>query len=424
MNSELNLSFKNNKFFIYTNFLFLSILYLIILNVSSNNTIFYLILWIFLFLLSIFKSFKFYLKINSIQGSWLLFLLYTFFITLVSTFFEARASLEFFKNLIFYLIPFLIILNFRRFCNRIQFLKTFRNFLSLISIMGIFEYFTKFQFYKFLIISSEAKDTFNIFGDVHSSQYRMTLFFGHPIYLGLLLDIFLLLLLFIPFKSTFLNILNILSGLTCLILTQARSAWLALFIVLIFYIIKEKKFKNINLSKIFKLIIAFFCLLSILGLIFYINPNLINTISNLFWNRTNSTIISPYQSSGARIANLNLIHDIPNAFVGIFGGGDNFAINLLKANPSINGWTMAIDNQYLTFLLNYGLFGTTIFLIFLFNCVKEIFKTRNNINTLILLSIFIILISGCFFEFFTSLYINYLLFILISFIEINKLEEK
>lgn len=385
----------------------------LLLNVSYDSRSIYLVIWLFLLIIGIIFTSTFTLTINSIQKIWLIFILYSLLITLVNQLLKFHNFNVTSKDTFMYILEFLIALYIVQFCDRKYFFKIIRNFLALCTILGVLEYLTRLQFYTPIIKNPAAIQTFEAFGAVGSSTYRLMLFFSHPIYFAVFLNIFCLLLIFIPFENRILNSIFFVLSLFCLLLTQSRSGWISFLIIMLILLLKSGRLRNINFHFLIRVILGVALLIVIFNFLSRLDPNLFNYVNN----RLYAVFNSPEEASGARIANLTLANYINNDFLKFFGNGNGFAISLLQNNPTVNGWTLAVDNQYLTFFLDFGVVGLCFIVIFLIFCFKKLIDTNDSINILIISSILIIFISGYFFEFYTQNYINFFLFILISFIE-------
>ncbi|QNQ82767.1 O-antigen ligase family protein [Lactobacillus sp. PV012] len=402
-------------------------LFTLILYIRVNNPLtYYILAFGFIFCVGLFSTQYLSLKINNIQKYWLFFISYTFLITLSTDMFNVIKKGSYKTPLVF-LILFIFILYFVQLCNRLYFFKLFRNFMAICSILGVIEYITNFQFYRSFITVDAIERTYQIYGILGSSNYRLMLFFGHPIMFALFIAIYLFILLYIPFKVRPINVSFFILGLICLILTQSRSVWIAFGIVLILYLFVSKNIKKISLKGIGRGSIILFIGIIVIFLIKLVKPTLFQNLSMIFSDRINAVINSPETSSGARVANLSLINYVPNVFVKFFGGGTGYGLGLLASHPTVDGWTHAIDNQYLTFFLDYGVVGLVIFIWFVFKCVHLLFKTNDALNKVILLSVLVILMASYFFEFYINMYVNYFLFILIAFIrkkDVNNPKDK
>lgn len=417
MESRVNQLNKEAGSKFFSALLFLIFVSLIILYLRVDTPIFAILFLGIIFVVGILSTQKLALGINNFQKTWLLFIVYTLSCTIImENFIYNLDRVGTVKSSVFFLLIYIIILYFAQFCDRVYFFKLLRNFLAGCSILGIVEWLTKFQFYTNFITMDSVKKTYLIYGVSGTPNYRLILFFGHPIFLSIFLAIFLLLLIYIPFGKKTTNVIFETAGLICLVLTQSRSSWLSFSIVLLLYAFASNRIHQIRKKSIYDLIIVSFLMVLLVFLLNYINPNGLKNLGYILFDRITNTLANPESASGARLANLSLINYIPNLWILIFGGGNGYALGLLKLNPSVNGWTNAIDNQYLTFLINYGVIGLLLFLLFMVKCIKIFLLSKDEINKMITLLLISIFVAGYFFEFYQNMYLCYFVFILIAFV--------
>lgn len=383
-----------------------------ILNLNNISEYIYAFIWIILFGIAFFlnsKESKDEYSKNYIHVLFVIFVIFGFASTVIN---KLMDTYNYYQNTILLyfiqiLIPLFVVFYTTKKCNAELFLKYYRNIMFIFSILGLFEYVTKIQIYTWLINSQLAENNFLKYGSVALANYRTTLIFYHPIYYSVLLVVFFAILLYLPLKNTFLQVIAILLGIINIILTQSRSGWLGIGVVLLLFLIKSKKKNSL---KFFESIIALCCfgLVCVQAL-----PNLYLSLQNILNSRIQELFLG--NASGARVANLSLINYIDNLYLAFLGGGDQYANSLLINHPSINNWTNAVDNQFLTFVLNFGWIGLGLIIIFLILCINALIHEGSNINQLLLISIIAIFSCSYFFEFYSNNIINYLLFILIGF---------
>lgn len=423
LESELFMNLNNTSDKVGSRFLtvllFLTCLILILFSAAGSSFGAYFVLYIVILFLSWVTAKKFIIHLTILQKIWYSFMIYTLIVSIYVPLATGDVSRSSVKIILFFLFSFTVTSYVVQFCNRLYFLKLLRNFMAICSVLGVFEYITGFQIYKWLITGAYANRNFLLFGNVSTSEYRLMLFFTHPIYLSIFLNIFLVLLLYVPFKFKIVNISLYIAGLVCLILTQSRSGWLAYIIILLVCFFKSKKFRRINLNTLKYIAIGTVLISILLYTVKLIAPDFFSNLINMFWERINIVLYDPETASGARIGNLSLVNYVNNSLLKIFGGGNGYGMSLLAAHPSTEGWRNAIDNQYLTFLLDYGYVGIGIIILFLIKCLIILIKSRNPIEIVLVLSIFIIFITGYFFEFYISIFINYFLFMLIALVNEN-----
>ena len=83
----------------------------------------------------------------------------------------------------------------------------------------------------------------------------------------------------------------------------------------------------------------------------------------------------------------------------LFGYGADYAIELLRSH-AIRGWTKAVDNSYITILLNYGIVGLGLFLLFLIISIKNFVVSDNKLVKMSSLIVISIYISAFFYDIF------------------------
>lgn len=389
-----------------------------VLNLNITSEYIYLAMWVFLFLYYlIVKKQKFTFQFNILQKIFILFILFGFVSTAIN---KMISTIDYFHSTSSYyveqyIIPFIVIYLLTRVCDRRFFLKAFRNIMVIFSMIGLFEYITKIQFYTKLINASLAVMNFQKYGNANLINYRTTLIFYHPIYYGTLLVVTLTILFYYPIKNKTIQAIALFLVIINLILTGSRSSWFGSLLVLFVWICKRGRLNKIAATqRIFRDAVYIGCGMLLLVCIAFFNPNFTNSISEVVTNRMTS--LSQSNASGARVANLNLIFYMNNFHLALLGGGMNFGKTLLMYHPSIDNWTSAVDNQFLTFILDYGIIGFLLFFTFLLECIFLLKKSKSTINSAVLTSVIAISFCSYFFEFFTSNnIINYLFFILICF---------
>lgn len=409
------------KFFSVILFLLWISLILVMLR-NTDKISFTLLICILLVSLYIIFRDTYSVKINNLQKWWLIFIGYGFIITLFNSLMDTvptQSGVFLIKQgLIIYILTIVCTLLYVTLCDRLIFLKLVRNFISITSLLGIYEIVTKKQPYINIITSQDAIKSFQDMGSVNAYFYRLTLFFYHPIFYGVLLNIAIIILLYLPFKSKIFQYMFLITIVLNLIFTQSRSSWVALLFIVMFFVVKELKQNKQQALK--KILIAVFIIAIISVVIINVVPELRDQIVDLLQDRLFG---NQNDVGGARMFNWSLLQ-YPNAmWIRIIGGGNGYAISLLHAHPTLNGWEDAIDNQYLTFLLNYGIVGIMLFGVIIVKTIKLLFNSKNKLNKIILLSLLNIIISGIFYEYYVQGQILFLNFILMSMLKDENAEK-
>lgn len=212
----------------------------------------------------------------------------------------------------------------------------------------------------------------------------------HPIYLS----VQFVLALFLLFNSKFFNKVQkiILFAVLFfgLFFLARKGVILSFFILLPLYLINIIKSKPVMISSISIVIIAFFAFMFV--------PEIKNRYAEL-WNKE-SYIKNEVTSTGIRLVlwenSLELIKESP-----IFGYGIGDIQDLLSQQMKSNGFLVLAErksnchNQYLQFVLSFGLIGFAFFIITIFYFFIK-FKNENNIlgSTILMFFLFIFMIES------------------------------
>lgn len=378
--------------------------------------------WIVLLFIGVLEDKKiriYRFSFKSISSYWFLILSYVLVSTIINYIFGNNYLNSIYQCIVIFLVPYVAIQRISDKCNLDLLLKLFRGIISICCLVGIAEYLFKVQPYVRLITDSYALNNFQLFGDVQGAiySYRTTLFFYHPIFYSIILGCDLSILLYKPYKSRLFNYLNIIMLFINLILTQSRTGWIVAIVVLSLFVLDNNRSKITKgkLLNVFKVILS---ILIGVTIICFLNPDIVLKLVSIIVERIAQ--VQEGNAAGARLANFALVNLAikSGGFLRILlGGGRNYAINLLANNPQLNGWTNAIDNQYLTFFLDYGIIGVLGLAIF-FVKVFRLFWARKNPNKSIVSCIIIsIAIGSLFFEFFNLNTIYYLYLLCVVFCE-------
>ena len=395
-----------------------------LLQIKEAPAILKFVVWIVLLLIGVLGNPKVQLYIRNAGGIWYLFVCCTFFSTLLNialgTANNYGKSARFLGSIVQYLLPLTAVYLLTRYHVKDRFIIYFRTFILICCVFGVFEYIFKFQVYEGLITAENALYNFNYYGSTALPAYRITLIFYHPIYYSILLAICCGCMLYRPFRNTAVQIISILLILFNLIFTKSRSGWVALGVIIIIYVLKKGKIKYSRKAILSVLKSCVFIIL-IAVLVVFIRKDLFASIWKIFEERLFGITLN--NAAGARFAHLSLISaifsDPQYMHIWLFGGGNNFAISYLQEHPVLNNWTRAIDNQYMTNLLDYGLFGVAFFLLFLFMIIKRLFKSTED-ESFVLSVVLSIMAASLFFDSYGSNTVNYLLFIFVGLLNSRK----
>ena len=322
-------------------------------------------------------------RYNSVQRIWLILQLYTIFATLLNFIIHTRRAYGLsdliISCLFSYILPCVAALFLAGQKQTIYWAELFRNFAFLCSILGMFEYLTRIQVYSGLITSELAANNLLVFSSSISRTYRLTLFFYHPTYYSLVLAIGIICCLFFPYKNRVLNLLGIILMMTNLAFTQSRTGWIATIIgVLLFLMCGGKGInKRVRFSVIKRVLIGIVLLaISCIMIYIFLRP-VFDNIINIIDERVSEMLQG--NAYGARIANFSILKSIiqnGESYVYLFGGGERYAITYLQAHTFVDSWSNAIDNQFLTIFLNFGIIGLGLYVGLLVVVIRSFSKIK------------------------------------------------
>jgi len=274
------------------------------------------------------------------------------------------------------------------------------------SLIGIYETITKSSvFMRFIEVNSRKLIT----SSMGSSLARTRTIFMHPTICGVFCMTALCVSLYYPFNNKGLDVLAKLSMLICLLGTKTRGAWIAFAAIVIVFVIQERLLSNrsISLNSIATTlgIIAFgLCFL----FLFY--GQIVGFVRDIIdrW-------FVGFQSSNAanynRLKMLSIgLEDYSHWSIKskLLGKGKGYALSLL-ARHAIRGWKTAVDNTYLTMLLDYGIVGLGFMLFFLGVSLVNIFKKGSYISKMCGSAILGIFVAGFFYDMYWWFTTNFLI---------------
>lgn len=218
-------------------------------------------------------------------------------------------------------------------------------------------------------------------------QYRVSGFISHPVYFASFISI-----LFPVFLGFFLKKINndtsiikktifglfVLIGCGLIIGTLSRSAFFTLLITLVIFgkefwkkiIVGYQKNNNLKIRVLFKT----FCLLLIIGLVYFLTPR-IDSFHSLFETNGNGSIRFELIKQSFKMISKNP-----------FGVGlNNFTKELVTYDlpESLNGFIVPVHNTFLIFFTELGIVGGMIFVIFIFYIfLKDFYKKNKDLANL------------------------------------------
>lgn len=299
------------------------------------------------------------------------------FVTIISSVFNGAGANKFiFAEIsIFFIVFILIILG-----DSNSFYRLFRNFILILSLLTFITYFIGLDFF-----SSIKEGTPYVTLDLKTGGMASIFEFRH--YYACYLAIALLSTLRYPFPNKVLQWSSLLILSINIFLTSTRTIWFALLVLIIFKIKLKNKF-------VIKRNIIYTTLILVPFLIFIITTS--DIFSNV-WLRLIQIFESDQNFGGVRLYTLTngtmyILQNWPRYF--FLGGGPGFAMYWLKLNP-FGFWTNAIDSQYVTIFMDFGILGLISFLIPIFYIVLTKYRELESFHRD---SMLIMAFSSLFFE--------------------------
>ncbi len=345
-------------------------------------------------------------------------LLYFFVIVykMVFTFMISSGSIENVKNILYKEFGMLFLCYFLlEKCSSVIIIKRIRDFGFFTSLLGCYEFITHSNiFVRFITVESRL-----YLQTIGTNKTRVQTVFMHPTICGLFMMLSWLCVLFFPYKKLWINYLAKCSILLCLLGTQSRSAWVAFATINLFYIWKKRKEKNICINR---RIVFQICILVIVGLaIAIIFREAINNMASIVIKRWLDGMDSNNAANYNRVTMIRMgIQEWMNLGIGnkILGSGNGYAYKFLLNHP-IRGWNGAVDNQYLTILLDFGLIGIVLIFILIYLIFRKTFACNNKASQLCGLCLLSMFISGFFYEMFSWVFVTLLFCLFLCILEKN-----
>ncbi len=290
------------------------------------------------------------------------------------------------------------------------------NVLKTIGIMnicfGLYEYAFKTNILAGFIDNPARLSSFT-FG---TGAYRLRTVFMHPIICAVFLTFIWFVLLFFPIKNRIYDLIIKICLIICLLGTQARSSWISFAVVnvmlLIITMVHDTKEATLN------------------NVLFVVGGGILILILLLLFSSKSSEVLNMVLVRWAdgmdkhSDAHYNRIHMIKlgidafkksTLFNMFFGSGSGYALSFLKSH-AIRGWKAAVDNTFITVLLDYGGIGVLL-LINYFNIAFKNIKESNPICRMSGAGLLAILVSGMFYDLFnwftTDMIINILICLIV-----------
>lgn len=305
--------------------------------------------------------------------------------------------------------------------SRIDIIKEIRNFGLIMAIIGCYEFATRSTvFMKF--VTAESKMYMQI--NSGTAVMRVRSIFLHPTLCGVFMTVSWLCILFVPYKRKWFNSLAKIIVFLCLLGTQSRSNWIAFVVVNVLYLCgkRRKNRKYINKRHIVYMGICLI-LLFVTAIIF--NEYIAN-IYQLVVKRCILAVDSNHAGNYNRVTMIKMGLAEWNNFKikeKVFGAGNGYAMAFLHKHP-IRGWNMAVDNQYLTVLLDFGLVGLFFLLGLIGYIIKVIITDYNQMSQLCGLCLLSMLISAFFYEMLSWIMVTLVLSLFLCLMDKERIKDK
>lgn len=343
----------------------------------------------------IFPEFKYLDKNIKIKNSFLIFWVSSFVLLGVTAILADVIRYFIIVYVPFYLTALIVYLSWMKYGEKIiyQFGKHF------VLLMSIFSLFNLYQvvFHRPILLNFLAdKYYFFQLGAVGTAEFRTISVFGHPIIAGLFFVFAFAANLFFMKPSVIRTILQILL-LINVYSTNSRSAWLCLAVMLLFILIQKTKTRKTQLKLKRKHLLSLylsFCvgLVALFALIFNMNK-ILSIISERFGDSltTNSTDISNIQRTGTvdlifrNFRESDFVHQI-------FGNGLATAPQFMQDHTVAISGFRTTDNQLLTWLYEFGLFGILLISLTLISIFSSYLYNRKSALTNFSILVMIVLI--------------------------------
>ncbi|MHC5247726.1 O-antigen ligase family protein [Enterococcus sp. LJL90] len=358
-------------------------------QINSYIIIVYLAISLFLLVMKNDGFTKGFVK-NKLSLVWTSFIALTFF----STIFMKRTG-----NIITSLneiCVFLIVYILTRYWNPKKYLIYFKNIILVLSIISIVGYIFNIDFFSVL-----KSGTVYYSVDLNVGGGISTIFEYRHFY-GVFLTISLIIQYYFSFHNIYLDFFVNSIFLFNVLLTYTRNIWVTLVICFFFLLIKHFRPK----LKV-KYIVYFYLVLFaiVLGVVF-----LKDSLSTVIINSLDRILaIFDYQSTSTAsvpifggVRGYTLIYGTRYIFTRgilyiLFGGGSGFALNWLEQNP-YNWWDAAIDNQYVTILMDTGIAGLLLIILMFSIILSSFWKSKDSLQSVFSLSLIALFIAMYFFE--------------------------
>ena len=286
-----------------------------------------------------------------------------------------------------------------------------RNIGIALSIIGVYEFITHNGIF-YSLVSNENKQFFaSSFG---SGSARVRTIFLHPIICGVYSVVILTILLYYPLKNRFGNMIAYLAVIISLVGTQSRSSILSFVIVMLLHIISNADKRYIEKDRIIFAAMVFVVVLPFIVM----SVNVILEAIEPVTNRLIRGFTYSKASNNARIAaiynDISIYLNDYSVLEKLIGRGYGTAYHILKLNPIFGYWNDAVDNQFITYLMDIGLIGLITNFVFIGSCFMCYLRSETAFGKAKYLSVLSMCISSFFYEMFSWEIVTFLLFLIVA----------
>lgn len=286
------------------------------------------------------------------------------------------------------------------FCNKEKLINVFKLLGIFLLLFGIAEYFCLDNVFRSTQLA-EFVEGYNL----GTSAYRIRTIFYHPILCAVFLVMLWCMILYKPYKNILLNTVILLALVFNLYVTQSRSSWLSFVLINLLaisrFLVNFKSWDKREMLKYGKILLLILVIVGG-GVCLLLDDWVIAQASVVKARMAGVFTLDISKSSNAiRLANMAnvLKYCKSERFINLIWGNGAFYSRLFIALNPVFGWNTAIDNQYLSLLLNYGVIGVLMLVAFGVFFLISYFKSyHDRIRSMVSLSVISILISAFFYE--------------------------
>lgn len=280
-----------------------------------------------------------------------------------------------------------------------SYIKTMRNIGIVLSILAVIENIIKVPLFSPIV------------ENVSNDGYRSILIFENSIMCGSFLGFFILSLVFIPLKNKKTHICVMMIEIVAVLMNASRSMWIGVILCLCIWGYKNNGekvsalFKNIwNLTNS-KVLLTFF-----LFFVFFYDLLIGNQRIGIFLNTLYIRIFNSFEAGEGKIIRIesiikSLAYWKQNLFRAMIGSGKNYDKVFLSFNPIIKGngvfvWDGCLDNQYLTWVHEFGMISILLIASMIFIAFKRIDRSKERYSIIINILFIYFMIVAFFYEMF------------------------